>query len=242
MLPEATHDVRVTGPIDPEAPEPLYEQLAGLLREDIRAGRIPPRRALPSNRALTQEHGVARGTATKAVQVLIAEGWAFAVTGRGVFAVAEKDRPALPGSQVFLPYCPVSREPRLTGPAQPRDDLLGRGHDGNDVAVHARPRRGTLAGWAGKDRALRDPGPEPELLHPPLVPALPGQGDRLRDAREEVPHALEDAEGGQQEQEEPVGQLRTAITTRRPPRSLPARCPGTPATASAPRQRASRAA
>jgi GntR family transcriptional regulator len=84
----------VTGPIDPEAPEPLYEQLAGLLREEIRAGRIPPRRAIPSNRALVQEHGVARGTATRAVQILIAEGWAFAVPGRGVFAVAEKDRPA----------------------------------------------------------------------------------------------------------------------------------------------------
>ena len=83
----------MTGPIDPEAPEPLYEQLAAILREDIRAGRIPPRRALPSNRALVQEHGVARGTATRAVQILISEGWAFAVAGRGVFAVAEKDRP-----------------------------------------------------------------------------------------------------------------------------------------------------
>jgi GntR family transcriptional regulator len=94
VTPEATHDVRVTGPIDPDAPEPLYEQLAGLLREDIRAGRIPPRRALPSNRALVQQHGVARGTAARAVQILIAEGWAFMVAGRGVYAVAGKDRPA----------------------------------------------------------------------------------------------------------------------------------------------------
>jgi GntR family transcriptional regulator len=79
--------------LDPDAPEPLYEQLAAILRDDIRARRIPPRRALPSNRTLTQEHGIARGTATRAVQILISEGWAFAVAGRGVYAAAEKDRP-----------------------------------------------------------------------------------------------------------------------------------------------------
>lgn len=80
--------------LDRDAPEPLYEQLAAILRDQVRTGRIPPRRALPSNRALTQEHGVARGTATRAVQILITEGWAFIVPGRGVYTVAEADRPA----------------------------------------------------------------------------------------------------------------------------------------------------
>lgn len=94
MFPQVAHDVRVTGMLDADAPEPLYQQLAAILREDIRAGRIPPRRALPSNRALVQQHGVARGTATRAVQILIAEGWAFTVAGRGVYAVAVADRPA----------------------------------------------------------------------------------------------------------------------------------------------------
>lgn len=79
--------------IDPDAPEPLYVQLADVLREQIRARVIPPRRMLPSNRTLTQEYGVARGTATRAVAILISEGWAFSVSGRGVFAVAEEDRP-----------------------------------------------------------------------------------------------------------------------------------------------------
>jgi DNA-binding GntR family transcriptional regulator len=84
----------VTGQVDADAPEPLYEQLAGILRDQIRSGQIPPRRALPSNRALTQQHGVARGTATRAVKILIEEGWAFTTVGRGVYAVAEEDRPA----------------------------------------------------------------------------------------------------------------------------------------------------
>jgi DNA-binding GntR family transcriptional regulator len=92
MLTHVAHDERVDT-IDPDAPEPLYEQLAAVLREQIRSGRIQPRRALPSNRTLTQEYGVARGTAARAVAILIAEGWAYTVTGRGVFSVAESDRP-----------------------------------------------------------------------------------------------------------------------------------------------------
>lgn len=83
----------VAGQLDADDPEPLYEQLAAILRDDIRSGRIPPRRALPSNRTLTREYGVARGTATRAVKILVGEGWAFVVPGRGVYAVAEADRP-----------------------------------------------------------------------------------------------------------------------------------------------------
>lgn len=92
MLHQVAHDDPVDS-LDPDAPEPLYEQLASVLREKIRTGEIPPRRALPSNRTLTQEYGVARGTASHAVAILIDEGWAYVVKGRGVFSVAESDRP-----------------------------------------------------------------------------------------------------------------------------------------------------
>lgn len=95
MFPQVIHHERVD--IDPDAPEPLYEQLAAILREQISSGRIPPRRVLPSNRTLTQEYGVARGTASRAVKILIDEGWAYVVAGRGVFTVAEADRPGSDG-------------------------------------------------------------------------------------------------------------------------------------------------
>lgn len=85
--------------IDPDAPEPLYLQLASILREKIRSGEIAPRRVLPSNRTLVQEYGVARGTATKAVSLLIEEGWAYVVTGRGVYSVAAEDRPDSEGGK-----------------------------------------------------------------------------------------------------------------------------------------------
>ncbi len=92
MFHQVTHDERVST-LDPEAPEPLYEQLATILRERIRTGEIPPRRALPSNRRLTLDYGVARGTALHAVAILVEEGWAYSVPGRGVFSVADNDRP-----------------------------------------------------------------------------------------------------------------------------------------------------
>lgn len=92
MFHQVVHDECVSQ-IDPGAPEPLYEQLAAILREQIRTGQIPPRRMLPSNRTLTQEYAIARGTASRAVAILIEEGWAYTVRGRGVFSVAEADRP-----------------------------------------------------------------------------------------------------------------------------------------------------
>ena len=78
--------------IDEHAPEPSYRQLATQLRERICAGRIGPREALPSITTMVQETGLAVNTVRHAVQVLIDEGYAYTVPGRGTFA-AEK----LPG-------------------------------------------------------------------------------------------------------------------------------------------------
>ena len=69
--------------------EPSYLQLAAQLRERIRDGRIGPREALPSISQLTGETGLAVNTVRHAVSVLMEEGWAYTVPGRGTFA-AEK--------------------------------------------------------------------------------------------------------------------------------------------------------
>jgi len=75
--------------IDPHAPEPSYVQLAAQLRERIESGRIGPREALPSITFIQQETGLAVGTIRHAIEVLVTEGWAYTVPGRGTFA-AEK--------------------------------------------------------------------------------------------------------------------------------------------------------
>lgn len=76
--------------IDREWDEPVYLQLAGIIREQINSGELEPRRPIPSVRTLTQRYGVARMTAAKAIRVLADEGLVRVVPGRGWF-VAPKD-------------------------------------------------------------------------------------------------------------------------------------------------------
>jgi len=75
--------------VDHELDEPVYLQLANILREMIETGEIQPRRALPSIRTLVQEQGVADQTVKKAIDVLRNEGLVRTVPGRGVFVVGK---------------------------------------------------------------------------------------------------------------------------------------------------------
>src|SRR6266699_2273937 len=58
--------------IDRWNPEPVYLQLAAILRGQIKRGELVPRQPLPSESYLTGAYGVSRGTARRAVQVLLA--------------------------------------------------------------------------------------------------------------------------------------------------------------------------
>jgi DNA-binding GntR family transcriptional regulator len=77
--------------IDHDAGEPVYLQLAAILRAAILSGEIAGR--LPSEQSLMQEHGVSRGTASHAVRLLREEGLARMWFGRGTFVVPEDERP-----------------------------------------------------------------------------------------------------------------------------------------------------
>ena len=76
--------------INVHAPEPSYLQLASQLRARIASGEIGPREALPSITYLTGETGLAVGTVRKAIGVLVDEGLAYTVPGRGTFASPRK--------------------------------------------------------------------------------------------------------------------------------------------------------
>jgi DNA-binding GntR family transcriptional regulator len=69
--------------IDREWDVPVYQQLAGILREQIQSGELAPRRPIPSARTLVERYGIARATATKAVQVLVVPGRGWFVAPRG---------------------------------------------------------------------------------------------------------------------------------------------------------------
>ena len=65
--------------------EAVWKQLTRILRARIRAGQYQPRRAVPSEKQIEQEFGVARGTARKAIGQLRAEGLVVTVAGRGSY-------------------------------------------------------------------------------------------------------------------------------------------------------------
>lgn len=67
---------------------PVYRQVAAIIRARIEAGEIPPGRAIPSEKQLVGEYGIARETARKAVKVLRDEGLVEIVQGRGAYVIA----------------------------------------------------------------------------------------------------------------------------------------------------------
>ena len=73
--------------IDHDAETPLYVQLADILRDRIRSGALT--RRVPSVKSLTQEFGVAQGTAERALALLRDEGLIRSVMGRGHFVVRD---------------------------------------------------------------------------------------------------------------------------------------------------------
>jgi GntR family transcriptional regulator len=70
-------------PIDHESSEPLYLQLADLIRGQIRSGELTGR--IPSVKSLCQEHGVSHVTAEKALDMLKREGLIKSVIGKGTY-------------------------------------------------------------------------------------------------------------------------------------------------------------
>jgi GntR family transcriptional regulator len=71
--------------IDRYADEPLYLQLAEILRRKITTGELARLDALPSETTLTQAYEVSRDTVRRAVAMLRDEGLVFTLAQRGTY-------------------------------------------------------------------------------------------------------------------------------------------------------------
>jgi DNA-binding GntR family transcriptional regulator len=71
--------------IEPVSEVPIYQQLATILRDQIRDGRLQPGQILPSEQTLMQEHEISRDTVRKSVRLLVEEGLVVRVQGKGSF-------------------------------------------------------------------------------------------------------------------------------------------------------------
>ena len=71
--------------LDKQHPRPVYLQLKELLQNQIEQGVYLSHQQLPSERDLCQHHNLSRMTARRALQELIAEGFAYTRAGKGTF-------------------------------------------------------------------------------------------------------------------------------------------------------------
>lgn len=145
------------GEIDRSDDRPPYRQIAGLLRERIKLGRLKPGEQLPSESELIQHFGVARMTVRQAIQELRGEGLVVAEHGKGVFVrsappvrrlasdrFARRHRER--GKSAFLAeaessgHAPTVDQIRVTNEAV-TPELANRLHLGADDRVIVRSRR-----------------------------------------------------------------------------------------------------
>lgn len=67
------------------SPTPLYEQVADVIAAQIESGDLAPGALIPSESRLQQEYGVARGTARRAVGLLVERGLVVTIPQRGTY-------------------------------------------------------------------------------------------------------------------------------------------------------------
>jgi len=86
-------------PSDPRAARtiPLYQKIAEEIAERIRQGEIPPNRAIPGEKRMMQQYGIAKVTARQAVAHLREQGWVFTVPHRGTYVERSDKWPSADG-------------------------------------------------------------------------------------------------------------------------------------------------
>ncbi len=149
--------------LDPDAPTPLYRQIAAALRHDVLAGHLRPGARLQATRVLARELGVSRNTVQLTFDELLAEGYLEARVGAGTFVAA-----ALPEELLTAPAppeigpTPAAAPPRLAERGRrvlelpPREAVAPRPFQGGLPAVDAFPH----ALWSRLlQRRLRHPAP-----------------------------------------------------------------------------------
>jgi GntR family transcriptional regulator len=75
--------------LDPLGPVYLYQQLAAILRDQIRSGELPPGSPVPPLPKLTKQYKIANRTARQALAVLEDEHLVRVIPGRGTYVLAQ---------------------------------------------------------------------------------------------------------------------------------------------------------
>lgn len=122
--------------LNPQAPTPLYYQLAEKLETGIRTGEFPTGGRIPSEHQLAARYAIGRPTVRQAIDSLVRKGLLSRRRGSGTFvceAPKEVDLFSLDGTGASFRKEGLTTESRLLGPAilqtvadQPRNPFAGR--------------------------------------------------------------------------------------------------------------------
>jgi GntR family transcriptional regulator / MocR family aminotransferase len=110
---------------------PIYVQLARIITEDIRRGRLAPGVRLPGSRRLARQLEIHRNTVLSAYDELVAGGWVQTKPKKGTFI--SESLPMVETTQARLETCgswPHSQQPAYAIPSYPvarRPELMPRG-------------------------------------------------------------------------------------------------------------------
>jgi DNA-binding GntR family transcriptional regulator len=78
--------------INKDEREPVFRQLAEIIRGQIDSGEIPPNYAVPSKRTLVQRYQVSTQTVDKAMAILREEGLIETERGKGLYVIPPERR------------------------------------------------------------------------------------------------------------------------------------------------------
>lgn len=109
------------GPLDPQSPQPLYQQLHHALRAAIDSEALRPDDALPPERQMAADLGISRITVRKAIDELVSEGRLVSRQGAGNFVASAKHI-----AKNFAQLTSFSEDMRSRG-HEPRSEWLKRG-------------------------------------------------------------------------------------------------------------------
>lgn len=131
----------VTVSVDPASFEPVYLQLARILRAQITAGDYAPGEMLPSETTLSQTHGIGRDAVRQAMGVLRSEGTVYTVRRVGTFVrgAGEIRAVRVEGSATITARMPTVDERRTLDLAE-GVPLLVVSRDGAEDEVYAADR------------------------------------------------------------------------------------------------------
>ncbi len=94
--------------LESDSAEPLYIQLAYIIREDIQNGKYNAEQRIPTEKELSEIYSVSRITIRSALEILVKEGLLMRRRGKGTFIASKKLYKSMSGIYSFTDICNIN--------------------------------------------------------------------------------------------------------------------------------------